>query len=226
MIAHIESPARLSPVIVWGARGHAKVLNEFLPQLGFEVVAVFDNDPQAVSPLSEVPVFHGLNGFDEWQKSCPAEPVQALVAIGGHRGQVRLQIQQQLAERGVAPLTVIHPRGFVATDAVLGAGSQVLALAAVCAAAQIGRACIINTRASVDHECVLGDGVHVAPGATIAGCVQIGDYSMIGAGAIVLPRITIGRNVLIGAGAVVTRDVPDGKVAYGNPAKIIRDHEW
>ncbi len=226
MIApHTECRTRLQPVIVWGARGHAKVLNEFLPQLGYQVIAVFDNDAHATAPLAGVPLFHGLSGFDRWSKTCRVESVQALVAIGGQRGRTRLEIHEQLAAHGIEPLSVIHPSAFVADDAEIGAGSQILARSAVCTEVALGRACIINTNASVDHESVLGNGVHVAPGATITGCVEVGDYSMIGAGSVVLPRIKIGRNVIVGAGAVVTRDIPDGKVAYGNPARIIRDNE-
>jgi maltose O-acetyltransferase len=41
----------------------------------------------------------------------------------------------------------------------------------------------------------------------------------IGAGAIVLPGVSIGRGAVVAAGAVVTRDVPDGAVVAGMPAK-------
>lgn len=44
----------------------------------------------------------------------------------------------------------------------------------------------------------------------------------IGANATLLPGITIGRNAMVGAGAVVTKDVPEGAVVVGNPARIIR----
>ncbi len=44
----------------------------------------------------------------------------------------------------------------------------------------------------------------------------------IGAHATLLPGLTIGRNALVGAGAVVTRDVPDGAVVVGNPARIVK----
>lgn len=45
----------------------------------------------------------------------------------------------------------------------------------------------------------------------------------IGANATLLPGVTIGRNALVGAGAVVVRDVPDGKVVVGNPARVVND---
>jgi acetyltransferase-like isoleucine patch superfamily enzyme len=45
----------------------------------------------------------------------------------------------------------------------------------------------------------------------------------IGANATLLPGVVIGINALVGAGAVVVRDVPDGKVVVGNPARVIND---
>ena len=51
---------------------------------------------------------------------------------------------------------------------------------------------------------------------------RIGSNVFIGAGSIVLPGITVGSNVVIGAGSVVTQDIPDGSVAAGNPARIIK----
>jgi maltose O-acetyltransferase len=56
---------------------------------------------------------------------------------------------------------------------------------------------------------------------TRIGKVKIGNRVFIGAGAIILPGVTIGDNVIIGAGSVVSRDIPDGIVAAGNPARFI-----
>jgi len=49
--------------------------------------------------------------------------------------------------------------------------------------------------------------------------VRIGSNVWIGAGALILPGVTIGDDALVGAGSVVTRDVPDGAIALGNPAR-------
>ena len=54
------------------------------------------------------------------------------------------------------------------------------------------------------------------------GQVVIGDDVWIGANAVVLPNVSIGRHCVIAAGAVVTKDVPDGCVVAGIPAKIIK----
>ena len=45
------------------------------------------------------------------------------------------------------------------------------------------------------------------------------DGASIGAGAVILPGVRIGRYAVVGAGAVVTKDVPDGAVVVGNPAR-------
>lgn len=45
-------------------------------------------------------------------------------------------------------------------------------------------------------------------------------HAIIGANATILPYVTIGERAFIGAGAVVTRNIPDGMVAYGNPAIV------
>jgi acetyltransferase-like isoleucine patch superfamily enzyme len=92
-------------------------------------------------------------------------------------------------------------------------------MAKICARAKIGEYSIINTGSSIDHECILGRGVHIAPNAVLCGCVEIGDNTFVGANATVLPRLKIGKNVVIGAGAVVTKNVPDNTIVVGNPAR-------
>lgn len=53
------------------------------------------------------------------------------------------------------------------------------------------------------------------------GCIEIMDNCIIGSNAIILPNVRIGPNAIVGAGAVVTKDVPEGTIVAGNPARII-----
>lgn len=210
--------------VIWGSAGHAKVVAGILALRGARVVALFDNSPDAVSALDGVPLYIGESGLRRWRDGvASSSTIFGLAAIGGARGRDRLAIQDLFREtKIVVAEPVIHPQASVCASASLGPGTQVLAQAVVASDARVGAAGILNHGANVDHECVLGDGVHVAPGATLCGCITIGHNVMIGAGAVVLPRITIGADTIVGAGAVVTRDLPAGVVALGNPARIIR----
>lgn len=55
--------------------------------------------------------------------------------------------------------------------------------------------------------------------------VEIGDGSFIGAHCIILKGVTIGKRCIIGAGSVVTKNIPDGEIWAGNPARFIRKVE-
>lgn len=213
------------PIVFWGATGQSKVLREFIGGLGYELVALFDNDRSVPPPFADVPLYYGLDGLRQWSRDHATQSTSCLVAVGGARGFARVELQQQLEDVGLTPIVAVHPTAFVAETVTLGRGTQILANASVCAEARLGDACIVNTKASVDHECVLGRGVHIAPGATLTSSVEVGEYSLIGPGAVVVPRVRIGRHAIVGAGAVVTKDVPAGKVVFGNPARVQRDNE-
>ncbi|MBB5360687.1 sugar O-acyltransferase (sialic acid O-acetyltransferase NeuD family) [Rhodanobacter sp. ANJX3] len=208
-------------VILWGGTGQARVLLEALSYDDFRVVAIFDNQP-IPSPFPDIPIHYGQEGFHAWLASrTGATSLYACVAIGGSKGSDRLSLLQWLKQEGTQPLTVIHPRAFVAADAQIGEGSQILAMSAICSNVKLGSAVIVNTNASIDHDCVIGDGVHIGPGATLAGEVCVEEYGFVGAGAVLLPRLKIGRSAIIGAGAVVTRDVAANEIVAGNPASAI-----
>jgi sugar O-acyltransferase (sialic acid O-acetyltransferase NeuD family) len=211
-------------VIFWGGTGQAKVLRELLLAAnGPRLVAVVDNRADLTSPFVDVPLLIGHAGLRDWLALQAGEPPPGfLIAIGGRHGGCRLALQAELVALGLLPLIAIHPTAFVAPCARIGAGSQILACSAICVEVVLGLACIVNTAASIDHECRLGDGVHVAPGARLAGCVTVGSRTMIGTGAIIAPHITIGADAVIGAGAVVLKDVPSGAVIVGNPGRPLK----
>ncbi len=54
------------------------------------------------------------------------------------------------------------------------------------------------------------------------GTISIGDHTFIGARSIIMPGVNIGSRCVIGAGSIVTRNIPDGMVAVGAPARVVR----
>ena len=54
------------------------------------------------------------------------------------------------------------------------------------------------------------------------GPIVVGDHAWLGTGVTVLGGVEIGKGAVIGAGAVVTKDVPDGAIAFGVPARVVK----
>ena len=80
---------------------------------------------------------------------------------------------------------------------------------------------VIHT--SKDYGVSIGDNVTIGHGAIVHGCT-VGNNVMIGMGAILLDGAIIEDNSIVGAGALVTQGkvIPAGSLAFGNPAKAIR----
>jgi sugar O-acyltransferase (sialic acid O-acetyltransferase NeuD family) len=208
--------------VLWGSSGHAKVLAGIIGRLSGRVLATFDNN-SAATPLPGIPLHVGVAGFEQWVAECPdVGDISALVAVGGNRGGDRINILDRMIDSGLRAEPLIDPAACVDATAKIGGACQILPGAVVSADAVNDQGCIVNHKASVDHECQIGLGVHLAPSATLCGLVSVGDGAMVGTNATVLPRIKIGRGATIGGGAVVTKDVPDYAVVVGNPARIIR----
>jgi acetyltransferase-like isoleucine patch superfamily enzyme len=53
------------------------------------------------------------------------------------------------------------------------------------------------------------------------GSIEIFDHCFIGANALIMSNVKIGPNAIVAAGSVVTKDVPEGAIVGGNPAKVI-----
>ena len=55
--------------------------------------------------------------------------------------------------------------------------------------------------------------------------VRIGDDVWLGARVVVTAGVTIGDGCIVGAGAVVTKDLPEGAVAVGVPARVVGNRQ-
>jgi sugar O-acyltransferase (sialic acid O-acetyltransferase NeuD family) len=208
-------------VLLWGGTGQAKVVRPILEGQGGKVVAVIDDTPGLRSPFPDVPIFQGKDGFQRFLENQPVAGLGFVVAIGNPHGRVRLRLHDYLAGHGLSPVTVVHPTAWVEDNAQVGEGCQLMAGSFVLAEARVGRQCILNTKASADHEDILEDGVELGPGATLCGLVHCGVNAWVCTGATVLPRIRIGDDAVVGGGALVRTDVPAGATVVGIPAKQI-----
>ncbi len=212
-LAKQKSPAVARSVILLGGGGHARVLKDILdltPEC--EILGYTDLKPNEDLGLKYL-------GTDDSLQKYSSRKVILVNGIGSVRlPQQRQQIFDTYVERGFEFLSVIHPQAIISRSAKLAMGAQVMAGAVINPGAQIGENVIINTRATIDHDCVIGAHTHIAPGVTLSGNVTVGAGSHIGTGATVIQGITIGEKTLVGAGAVVVKHLAGHVTAVGVPA--------
>ncbi len=99
----------------------------------------------------------------------------------------------------------IHKSAIVHEVTYNGTGVQIMAGAIIQPGVSIGDNTIINTRASIDHDCNIGRHCHIAPGAVLCGGVTLGDECFIGAGSIIVEGVTLAAGTFVKAGSLVVK---------------------
>jgi UDP-perosamine 4-acetyltransferase len=203
-------------VVVIGAGGHAKVVLEILRAAGgVEVVGLLDPAPHA-SLVRGVPV---LGGDDLLTELRSAGVAAAVVALGNNRR--RQQVGGRARELGFALPAIIHPSAIVSPSARLEAGVVVMARVVIGTEAEVEQLAVINSGAVVEHDNRIGKASHIGPACALAGNVRVGDRALVGVGSAVRPGIIIGSDAVVGAGSAVIKDVPEGAMIGGSPARSL-----
>ena len=195
-------------MILYGAGGHGKVVSTLCSDnLSF----FFDQEFKDAK----------VNGFNVIRYSSGINTQESVVvSIGDNK--VRRRVVDSISHNFT---TVTHVSSLINVVCEIGIGSQIMHGAIVQIGTFVGSHVLINTSASIDHDCQIGNFVHVAPNCTLCGNVEVGEGTLIGAGTTIIPGIKIGKWSIIGAGSVVVNNIPDNVIAFGNPAKIIKEIE-
>ncbi len=200
---------------VLGAGGHAKVVLSTAFASGLFVDGLFDDDPQKQG----IEIL-GIKVKGTIADALKKGPAKGVLAIGDNK--TRRALAQRFQCQGWEWLTLVHPKAYVHQSVRLGPGTVVFAGAVIQPDTLIGAHAIVNTAATIDHDCTVGDFVHIAPGVRLAGGVVIEEGAFVGIGSVVLPKVRIGAWSIVGAGAVVKEDLPPYVVAAGVPAKVLK----
>lgn len=200
-------------LVIIGASGHGRVVADIAKKKGYSNILFFDDN----SLLTECGGYPVIGTSSE---ICRYKDSDFIVAIGN--ASIRQKLIEQIQKMKIRLVTLVHPNTVIGENTSLGDGTVVMAGVVINPGSRIGRGCIINTCASVDHDCVIGNYAHVSVGAHIAGTVMIGDRTWIGAGATVSNNIEIVGDCMIGAGAVVINNIRDSATYVGVPARKIK----
>lgn len=209
-------------MLIIGAKGFAKELLQIFHDLDtLDNIAFYDDINLDSDSLlfDEFPVLRSENEACIFFKN---HGFDFTVGIGNPH--LRYKLFKKMVEIGGRYATTISPKAIVGNYGVeIGEGTNILSNAVISNTAKLGKGCLVYYNVVITHDCHVGDFVELSPNAILLGNVQVGSYTSIGSNATILPNVKIGQNVIVGAGSVVTHDIPDNKIVYGVPAKIIKE---
>lgn len=198
-------------VVIIGASGHGKVIADTVLKSGDKVVGFLDD---GVEKGTQIVGFSVLGKTEDYKNYTDCEFV---IAIGD--SYIREKIANELP---VKWYTAIHPTAVISSiDVEIGEGTVVMANAVINSSAKIGKHCIINTGAIVEHDNVLEDYVHLSPNVVLSGIVKVGKSTHIGAGSCTKQVLNIASDCVFGAGSVIVKDITESGTYAGVPVKKI-----
>lgn len=209
-------------VYVLGAGGHAKVLIDSLLANHVKITGILDGQHEVGSRVLDVPIVGG----DQYLEGMSPFDVCLVNGVGANPQVARRQrLFISMKKRNFQFCSITHPTAIIAKEVQVMEGCQVMAGVVLQTGAVLKRNVVVNSRASVDHDCWVSAHAFVGPGVVLCGDVFVGESAFIGAGSVVLPGVRIGEKAIIGAGSVVTQSVVSRQVIAGNPAKPIGINE-
>lgn len=201
-------------LLIIGAGGHGKVVADIALKMDRWKEIAFLDDNEDIKTSMGIEVIGKSADMYRYIKD-----YDIFVAIGTN--EMRKIIQEKLEIRGANIPVLIHPEAVIGREVEIGVGTVIMAGVVVNCCTTIGKGCIINTGATIDHDNLIEDYVHISPGVHTAGAVRIGKGTWLGIGSIVSNNITITSGCTIGAGAVVVKNIDKSGNYVGVPARRI-----
>lgn len=160
--------------------------------------------------------------FDQVMANGGLDHSEFLIAAG--EPTVRRKIREKLEQANAKFGQLIDVSTVVAETALFSDGVIITPLCSISSDAVLARNSCVNTMSIIGHDVFIGENSVISSMVNMGGGCIVGENSYIGMGALIKEGIKIGSNSIVGMGSVVYNDIPDGVIALGNPARVMRNN--
>jgi UDP-N-acetylbacillosamine N-acetyltransferase len=197
-------------VYIFGYSGHSYVIIESLLSLGYKVGGYFDKRKSESNPYDLV----YMGNENEVDVLSIIGDKFVFPAVGDNF--IRKKLIDFFEYNELNQIVIVDPSANVSASVNLSMSTYVGKNVIINAKSKIGKGVILNTACIIEHENIISDYSHVAPGAVICGKVFIGEYTFIGANTVIKQNLSITSDNVIGAGSVVLSNIDEKGIWVGN----------
>lgn len=147
------------------------------------------------------------------------------VSMGIGEPAIRERLFHKLESDGIPVVTLVHPDVFIPDTTEVGKGVTIQYGCFISCNVRIEDYVYIQPQAGVGHDNLLKEGCVISSMVSLSGGVTIGRYAYVGVSAALKERVSVGDSSIVGMYSAVYKDIPDGVVAMGNPARVMKRNE-
>lgn len=200
----------MEKILVLGMGGHAKSIVDAIERENkYEIAGYVVNECGNIVEDEKYPILGNDNDLSELFLRGIHNAAIGIGFMG--KSKLRNHLYKKLKDIGYSLPIVCDPTAIIASGISVGEGTFIGKRVVLNTDAQIGKMCIINTGAIVEHDCKVDDFSHVSVGTVLCGEVSIGAETFIGANATVIQGRKVADGCIVGAGEVIRKNVVNGK---------------
>ncbi len=207
-------------IILIGGGGHCKaVIDVIEAENTFHIAGILDVPKKIGESVLGYPIIGSDDDIGHFIKKYKA----VFITVGQIKSpDLRIKLFEKAKNAGGNFPVIISPEAYVSKHSEIQEGTIIMHGAVINADSKIGKNTIINNLALIEHDVIIGNHCHISTNSSVNGGTKLGNNCLAGSNSVLKQNISITSNTIIGAGAVVTKDIIDGGVYVGNPARKIK----
>lgn len=196
-------------IILIGAGGHAKSCIDVIKSTRkYKIIGILDKDKKG--RFENIKILGNENYLNKIKNKTSISVSITVGQIKSYR--LRENLFEKAKNLKFNLPKIISKYSLVSKKSSIDQGTMIFHKVFINSNVIVGKNCIINSSALLEHDVTIGDNCHISTGSILNGGVIIGNGTFIGSGSRIKEGVKVGNNCIIGMGSIIKKDISDFSV--------------